>query len=212
MVALRPEGRRRSSLSATSLSLRCPLAVYPPCMPAPFSSPHPPLACLLPTSIPAPFTAPPFHPSGMPALFPCPRTSPHLIPLGAGSPPCPCCLPIPLHACSLPCPLFPPPPRVTQGVVVAAWSRWLTEEGESGLDKSFIPFGGGARKCMGYNFAFMEIKVGCLPICTGCQLYCVFGVAMCAEGQVVSLSCQAWSTDAPECLCTLHLPCEPSCP
>ncbi|KAL3157165.1 hypothetical protein ABBQ38_001405 [Trebouxia sp. C0009 RCD-2024] len=37
--------------------------------------------------------------------------------------------------------------------------RWLTEEGECGLDKSFIPFGGGARKCMGYNFAFMEIKV-----------------------------------------------------
>lgn len=39
------------------------------------------------------------------------------------------------------------------------WCRWLTEEGQSGLDKSFIPFGGGARKCMGYNFAFMEIKV-----------------------------------------------------
>lgn len=38
--------------------------------------------------------------------------------------------------------------------------RWLTEEGRSGLDKSFIPFGGGARKCMGYNFAILEIKVG----------------------------------------------------
>lgn len=42
---------------------------------------------------------------------------------------------------------------------IDAWCRWLTEEGQSGLDKSFIPFGGGARKCMGYNFAFMEIKV-----------------------------------------------------
>lgn len=38
-------------------------------------------------------------------------------------------------------------------------SRWMTEEGQSGLDKSWIPFGGGARKCMGYNFAIMEIKV-----------------------------------------------------
>ena len=37
--------------------------------------------------------------------------------------------------------------------------RWMTEEGQSGLDKSWIPFGGGARKCMGYNFAIMEIKV-----------------------------------------------------
>ena len=35
----------------------------------------------------------------------------------------------------------------------------MTEEGQSGLDKSWIPFGGGARKCMGYNFAIMEIKV-----------------------------------------------------
>lgn len=37
--------------------------------------------------------------------------------------------------------------------------RWLTEEGQSGLDKYWIPFGGGARKCMGYNFAILEIKV-----------------------------------------------------
>ena len=37
--------------------------------------------------------------------------------------------------------------------------RWMTEEGQSGLDKSWIPFGGVARKCMGYNFAIMEIKV-----------------------------------------------------
>ena len=38
-------------------------------------------------------------------------------------------------------------------------ARWLTDEGQSGLDKSWIPFGGGARKCMGYNFAILEIKV-----------------------------------------------------
>ena len=45
-------------------------------------------------------------------------------------------------------------------------SRWLTEEGRSGLDKYWIPFGGGARKCMGYNFAILEIKVCSLCIST----------------------------------------------
>ena len=56
---------------------------------------------------------------------------------------------------------------ITQGFIfkrcVGMWYRWLTDEGLSGLDKSFIPFGGGARKCMGYNFAMMEIKVRPVP-------------------------------------------------
>ena len=60
------------------------------------------------------------------------------------------------------------PTRLTQNhlllmqilsMVMLLCCRWMTEEGLSGLDKSWIPFGGGVRKCMGYNFAILEIKV-----------------------------------------------------
>ena len=56
--------------------------------------------------------------------------------------------------------------------------RWMTEEGRLGLDKSWIPFGGGARKCMGYNFAIMEIKVstpGLFSYCVGAMRHLQLG-------------------------------------
>lgn len=36
-------------------------------------------------------------------------------------------------------------------------SRWLTEEGHR--VGAHLPFGGGARMCLGYNFGLLEIKV-----------------------------------------------------